>query len=38
MDHTTPGITVGFTAIFTMFSTLRHELSEILQVVVNNQF
>ncbi len=34
----TPGIPVGFTAIFIMFSTLRQELSEMLQVVVNNQF
>ncbi len=34
MDHTTPGIPVGFTAIFIMFSTLRHELSEMLKVVV----
>ncbi len=33
----TPGIPVGFTAIFIMFSTLRQELSEMLQVVVNNQ-
>ncbi len=38
MDHTTPEIPVGFTAIFIMFSTLLHELSEMLQVVVNNQF
>ncbi len=38
MDHTTLGIPVGFTAIFIMFSTLRHELSEMLQVGVNNQF
>ncbi len=37
MDHTTPEIPVGFTAIF-MFSTLLHELSEMLHVVVNNQF
>ncbi len=29
MDHTTPGIPVGFTEIF---------ISEMLQVVVNNQF
>ncbi len=38
MDHTTPEIPVGFTAIFIVFSTLLHELSEMLQVVVNNQF
>ncbi len=37
MDHTTPEIPVGFTVII-MFSTLLHELSEMLQVVVNNQF
>ncbi len=37
MDHTTPEIPVGFTVIFIMFSTLLHELSEMLQVVVNNQ-
>ncbi len=38
MDHITPEIPVGFTAIFIMFSTLRNELGEMLHVVVNYQF